>query len=75
LMALTDALTLELKPHQVKVSALCPGSIKTNFNNYKEYAMEAEQVAEAVWTIVSAPKGVIYNQILMRPLVPKAFQK
>lgn len=75
LMALTDALTLELKPYHVKVSALCPGSIKTDFNNYKEYAMEAEQVAEAVWTMVSAPKGVIYNQILMRPLVPKEFQK
>ncbi|MGA8941524.1 MAG: SDR family NAD(P)-dependent oxidoreductase [Thermoactinomyces sp.] len=75
MMALTDALTLELKPHQVKVTALCPGSMKTEFNRYKEYAMEAEQVAETVWTILSAPKGVIYNQILMRPLVPREFQK
>jgi NAD(P)-dependent dehydrogenase (short-subunit alcohol dehydrogenase family) len=70
LMALTDALTQELKPHHVKVSALCPGSIKTEFGRQKDYAMEAEQVAEAVWTIVSAPKGVIYNTIIMRPLVP-----
>jgi NAD(P)-dependent dehydrogenase (short-subunit alcohol dehydrogenase family) len=70
LMALTDALTLELKPHHVKVTALCPGSIKTEFHRPKDYAMEAEQVAETVWTVVSAPKGVIYNQIIMRPLVP-----
>lgn len=75
MMALTDALTLELKPYQIKVTALCPGSMKTDFNHYKDYAMEAEQVAKTVWTIVSAPKGVIYNQILMRPLVPREFQK
>lgn len=71
LMALTDALTQELKPYHVKVSALCPGSIKTEFGRAKDYAMEAEQVAEAVWTIVSAPKGVIYNTVIMRPLVPQ----
>lgn len=70
LMALSDALTLELKPHHVKVSTLCPGSIKTEFHHPKDYAMEPEQVAETVWTIVSAPKGVIYNQVIMRPLVP-----
>ncbi|MBA4495641.1 SDR family oxidoreductase [Paenactinomyces guangxiensis] len=75
LMALSDALTLELKPHHVKVTTLCPGSIKTEFHNPKDYAMEAEQVAETVWTCVSAPKGVIYNQIIMRPLVPKKAQK
>jgi NAD(P)-dependent dehydrogenase (short-subunit alcohol dehydrogenase family) len=75
LMALSDTLTLELKPHHVKVTALCPGSIKTEFHHPKEYAMEPEQVAETVWTVVSAPKGVIYNQIIMRPLVPREYQK
>ncbi|MBA4543105.1 MULTISPECIES: SDR family oxidoreductase [Thermoactinomyces] len=75
LMALSDALTLELKPHQVKVSTVCPGSIKTEFGRHKDYALEAEQVAETVWTIVSAPKGVIINQVRMRPLVPREYQK
>ncbi|WP_124727295.1 SDR family oxidoreductase [Staphylospora marina] len=70
LMALTDALTLELKPHHVKVTAICPGSIKTEFHRPKDYAMEAEQVAEAVWITVSAPQNVIYNRIIMRPQVP-----
>jgi short-subunit dehydrogenase len=74
-MALSDALTLELKPHHVKVTTICPGSIKTEFNRPKDYAMEAEQVAETVWTVVSAPKGVIFNQIVMRPLVPREYQK
>lgn len=75
LMALSDALTLELKPHHVKVSTVCPGSIKTEFGRPKDYALEAEQVAETVWTIVSAPKGVIINQVIMRPLVPREYQK
>ncbi|SEN26908.1 SDR family oxidoreductase [Lihuaxuella thermophila] len=75
LMALSDTLTLELKPYHVKVSTLCPGSIKTEFHHPKAYAMEAEQVAETVWTMVSAPKGVIYNQVIMRPLVPKNLLK
>jgi len=75
LMALTDALTLELKPYHVKVTAICPGSIKTEFQTPKDYAMEPEQVAETIWTILSAPKNVIYNQVIMRPLVPRDMQK
>jgi NAD(P)-dependent dehydrogenase (short-subunit alcohol dehydrogenase family) len=75
LMALSDTLALELKPHHVKVTALCPGSIKTEFHHPKEYAMEPGQVAETVWMVVSAPKGIIYNQIIMRPLVPREYQK
>ncbi|TCS93439.1 SDR family oxidoreductase [Hazenella coriacea] len=70
LMALSDALTLELKPYHVKVSTICPGSIKTEFGRYKDYALDPEQVADAVGMVVSAPKGVILNQITMRPLVP-----
>lgn len=75
LMALSDALTLELKPFHVKVSTLCPGSIKTEFGRPKDYALDPEEVAEAVGMVVSAPKGVILNQIIMRPLVPMKEEK
>lgn len=75
LMALTDALTLELKPYHVKVTAICPGSIKTEFQPPKDYAMDPEQVADTVFTVLSAPKNVIYNQVIMRPLVPRDYQK
>jgi NAD(P)-dependent dehydrogenase (short-subunit alcohol dehydrogenase family) len=70
LMALSDVLTKELKPHHVKVSIICPGSINTTFHNPKDWALPKEQVAETTWMIVSAPKGVIYSQVNMRPLVP-----
>lgn len=75
LMALSDALTQELKPHEVRVSTLCPGSILTEFGAAKPYALKPEQVAETVWQMVSAPPGVIYNQIIMRPQVPPEMQK
>ncbi|SFJ91993.1 SDR family oxidoreductase [Thermoflavimicrobium dichotomicum] len=75
LMGLSEALTLELKPHHVKVSTLCPGSIKTEFHHPKDWAMEADQVADTVWMMISAPKNVIINQVIMRPQVPKEHQK
>lgn len=75
LMALSDVLTQELKPHEVKVSTLCPGSILTEFGAAKPYALKPEQVAETVWQMISAPDGVIYNQIIMRPQVPPEMQK
>jgi NAD(P)-dependent dehydrogenase (short-subunit alcohol dehydrogenase family) len=70
LMALSDALTQELKPHHVRVSTICPGSIKTNFGTPKDWALPPEKVAETVLMVVSSPKEVIYGQIIMRPQVP-----
>lgn len=75
LMALSDVLTQELKPHQVRVTTICPGSIHTDFFQAPDYALQPEQVAEAVHSAVTAPKGVIYNQIIMRPQVPPEAQK
>lgn len=70
LMALSDTLTQELKPHHVRVSTICPGSIKTNFGTPKDWALPPEKVAETVLMVVSSPKEVIYGQIVMRPQVP-----
>lgn len=76
LMALSDVLTQELKKHEVKVNTICPGSIQTEFSgNPKAYALTAEQVTEAIWHMVTAPEGVIYNQVIMRPQVPPEIQK
>ncbi|OYD09753.1 SDR family oxidoreductase [Paludifilum halophilum] len=76
LMALSDVLTQELKKNEVKVNTICPGSIQTEFSDDpKSYALTAEQVAETIWTMVTAPAGVIYNQVIMRPQVPPEFQK
>lgn len=75
LMALSDVLTQELKPHQVRVTTICPGSIQTEFFQAPSYALKPEQVAETVYSVVAAPEGVIFNQVIMRPQVPPEAQK
>lgn len=76
LMALSDVLTQELKKEEVKVNTICPGSIQTEFfPQSKSYALTAEQVSDAIWHMVTAPEGVIYNQVIMRPQVPPELQK
>ncbi|SFS91765.1 SDR family oxidoreductase [Marininema halotolerans] len=75
MMALSDVLTQELKKQEVQVNTLSPGSIQTDFSaNPKDYALTAEQVAETAWMMVTAPKGVIYSNITMRPQVPPEYQ-
>lgn len=77
LMAFTEVLTQELKPHKVRVSVICPGSIQTDFfgpSGAQSYALKPEQVAEAAYQMVAAPEGVIVNQVVMRPQVPPELQ-
>lgn len=77
LMALTDVLTQELKPHKVRVSVICPGSIQTEFggSDPKSYALKPEHVAKIAFDMATAPEGVILNQVVMRPQVPPELQK
>lgn len=67
---LSETLSLELKQHEVKVTTISPGSIKTDFHHPKEYALEPEQVADTVWTVIRAPQNMIYSQLTIRPQVP-----
>jgi len=77
LMAFTDVLTQELKPHNVKVSVICPGSVQTEFGQSapKEYALRPEEVAYMAYQMIAAPEHVIMNQLIMRPVVPQHLQK
>ncbi|MED0679580.1 SDR family oxidoreductase [Aneurinibacillus thermoaerophilus] len=77
LMAFTDVLTQELKPHNIKVSVICPGSVQTYFgqSDPKSYALKPEEVAYIAYQMAAAPEGVIMNQVIMRPVVPKEYQK
>lgn len=71
LMALTETLVQELKPYGVKVSVVCPGSVRTGFSaSPPPYAMAPEEVAAVIADVAAAPAGVVINQVVMRPLVP-----
>lgn len=77
LMAFNDVLTQELKPHNVKVSVICPGSVQTHFgqSDPKDYALRPEEVAYMAYQMIAAPEHVIMNQLIMRPIVPQHLQK
>ncbi|WP_027417282.1 SDR family oxidoreductase [Aneurinibacillus terranovensis] len=73
LMAFNDILMQELKPHNIKVSVICPGSVQTHFGGTepKDYSLEPEDVAYMAYQMAAAPKHVILNQVIMRPVVPQ----
>lgn len=72
LMALADTLRQEVKPYELRVTAICPGSVQTWFGGTepKDYSLRPEDVAQAVLDVAAAPKRVIYGTVIMRPLVP-----
>ena len=60
----SEAVALEAKPFDVKVSVICPGSINTNFhNNFRHFSEEdgktmqqPEDIAETIYHLVTSPK-------------------
>lgn len=79
--ALTKAMRIDLLPYKVKVSAVCPGAVNTEFSTVrfdgdKEKAdsvydgyqpLNAEDVAEAIYFVTSRPAHVNINDLLIMP--------
>ena len=72
--ALNLAVRKELRPHGVKVSVIYPGIVDTYFNNsipgsdkMSEY-LKPEDIANSVLYILSAPKHVVIDELVIHPL-------
>jgi NADP-dependent 3-hydroxy acid dehydrogenase YdfG len=74
----TQALDRELRPHGIKVGAVCPGGVKTEFaigtGRTEEGVaasgmLEAEDVAAAVLLMATQPSHSRIMEIRMRPMV------
>jgi 3-hydroxy acid dehydrogenase/malonic semialdehyde reductase len=77
--ALNKGMRIDLLPHGIKVTAVHPGAVETEFSEVrfkgdKERAkkvyegwtpLEAEDIAETIWFVVSRPKHVNINDILV----------
>lgn len=81
-LSLSEAMHEELKPHGVKVSALCPGPVKTGFQERaqmkktdaaKAFLMEAKQVADIGYLGMWRGKAVVVPGTLEKavPLLVK----
>lgn len=79
--ALTKAMRIDLLQHKIKVSAVCPGAVDTEFSEVrfdgdKEKAdkvylgyepLKAEDIADAIYFMTSRPAHVNINDLLIMP--------
>ena len=79
--ALTKGMRIDLLPHKIKVSSVCPGAVNTEFSKvrfdgdeakaetvYEGYEpLLAEDIAEAIFFVVSRPSRVNINDLLIMP--------
>jgi 3-oxoacyl-[acyl-carrier protein] reductase len=71
LNGMTYSVAEELRPHNIRVSVICPGSVHTDFSPHPgknaEKMLQAEDVAHAVAMIVTQAPQSFASEILLRP--------
>jgi 3-oxoacyl-[acyl-carrier protein] reductase len=71
LLGLTGCMAEELRVHGVRVSAICPGSVATEFSPHvgkdASKMLQPEDVAHAVAALVTQAPGSFISEVQMRP--------
>ena len=61
----------ELKPYNIKVSAICPGAVLTeswgNYDNSTHRIMEADDIARIILTAVKLSPAAVIEDVVLRP--------
>jgi len=73
LIAFGECLMLEVRHHNIKVTTICPGSVRTDFSsdsNDKTWALTAEDVGNAVLDVLQTSDGSLISLLDLRPLRP-----
>jgi 3-oxoacyl-[acyl-carrier protein] reductase len=77
LMGFTKSLMLEVREYNIRVAAICPGSVDTSFNPNRAVIPEkkdillSEDVAETVALVIKMPIRAMVSEIDIRPTNPK----
>jgi 3-oxoacyl-[acyl-carrier protein] reductase len=70
----SEALMMEVRYDNIRVSYLMPGSVNTEFGrgsgSGKEWALQPEDVAEVVIDLLRSPGRALYSRVEMRPSQP-----
>ncbi|MGE5414574.1 MAG: SDR family oxidoreductase [Syntrophomonadaceae bacterium] len=75
LVGFTRALAQELKPANIRVTAICPGSIETDFFERfrptldRPQMLRPEDAVRALLYVLTSPPNVIHGEIVLRPRV------
>ncbi len=73
LLGLSDASMLDLRPHGIRVSAVLPGSVDTDFSTSEKdesWKLRADDVARAVVDLLAYPGRALPSRIELRPTHP-----
>jgi short-subunit dehydrogenase len=70
-MGLTNCIAEELRVHGIRVSAVCPGSVATEFSPHAgrdlDKLLQPDDVAHAVAMILTERPQCFISEILLRP--------
>jgi len=71
LMGLTACMAEDLRAHNIRVSAICPGSVATDFSPHTgrdtSKLLQPDDVAHAVATLVTQAPQSFISEIDLRP--------
>lgn len=71
LIGLTECMAEDLRPYGIRVSAICPGSVATEFSAHvgkdTRKMLQPEDIAHAVEMIVTQTPQSFISEVLMRP--------
>jgi len=76
LVGMTEAMMLDIRHEDVRVSLIMPGSVNTWFNGREQQAerdwrLQADDCALAVLQLLDYPKGAHVSRVEMRPAQPR----
>jgi NAD(P)-dependent dehydrogenase (short-subunit alcohol dehydrogenase family) len=72
LLGMTEAMMLDLRYEGIRTSIIMPGSVNTGFSDHgdRPWAVQPEDVAEAVLQLLSYPRHTLVSRVEMRPSAP-----
>jgi len=75
LVGFTRALAAELKPANIRVTAICPGSVETDFFDRfrptldRPHMLRIEDVVRSLLYVLTSPSNVLHGEVVVRPRV------
>ena len=75
LVGFTRALAAELKPANIRVTAICPGSVETDFFDRfrptldRPQMLRIEDAVRALLYVLTSPPNVLHGEVVLRPRV------
>lgn len=76
LMGFTASMFLEVREYNIRVAAICPGSVNTDFFDglsmkpNKEKILQVEDIAETVAAVLKLPARALISELEIRPTNP-----